>query len=221
MSVGPKGELVIPDLKGLGGGARRWVEIAPYVWRAADGHEPLAAKVVNGRVVRWSFDSVSSFMVYDRVPAGQASTWIKPLLYLSIAVLALTFLYWLAGWFVRRRYRAPLAVAGRARQAYRATRVMAGPEVLLVVGWLTAITMLFGDLTRLSDVSNAPLLLLQSATAIVTVGAVAISGWNAWLTWRDGRRWTRKLWSLLVFAATLVGFYVALEFKLMAMSVNY
>lgn len=221
VGVGTKGELVIPDLKGAGGGVRQWVEISPWLWRAIDGHDRLSAKVIDGRVVRWSFDGASPFMMYDRVPFAEASSWIKPLLYASIAVLALTFLYWPFTWFVRRHYKAPLLVEGHARRAYRATRIMAGLDVLLVVAWLTAITVLFGDLSRLSDASNAPLMLLQVATAIITVGAVGIAGWNAWLSWHDGRRWTRKVWSMLIFLAALMGLYVAWMFKLMAMTVNY
>ncbi len=221
VGVGSKGELVIPDLKGAGGGVRQWVEISPWLWRATDGHDRLAAKVVDGRVVRWSFDGASPFMMYDRVPFAEASSWIKPVLYASIAVLALTFLYWPFTWFVRRRYKAPLLVEGRARGAYRATRIMAGLDVLLVAAWLTAITMLFGDLSRLSDASNTPLMLLQIATAIIAVGAAGIAGWNAWLSWRDGRRWTRKLWSVLILLAALMGLYVAWKFNLMAMTVNY
>lgn len=216
-----KDGLIIPDLKTSGGGIRRWVEISPWVWRAADGHTRLAAKVEDGHVVRWSFDDISPFMVYDRVPFGEASSWIKPLLYVSLAVLLLTFLYWPATWFVRRRYQSSLAVAGPARRAYRATRVMAGLEVALAGAWLTAITMLFGDYNRLSDASNGWLWLLQIATAVIAVGAVAIAGWNTWLTWRDGRGWTRKAWSLLALLATLVGLYVVFEFNLMAMTVNY
>ena len=221
VTTGKNGELVIPDLKGAGGGTRKWIEIAPWIWRAADGHDRLAAQVRDGRVVRWSFDGISPFMVFDRVPAGQASSWLKPLLYLSIAIMALTFIYWPGSFFIRRRYKAPLAVTGRARQAYRATRIMAGLEVGLVILWLLTVTLLFGDYNRLSDSTNAPVMLLQILTAVITVGAVGIAGWNAWLTWRDGRRWTRKLWSLLVLLAALVGLYFAITFKLMAMTVNY
>ena len=221
VAVGPKGELLIPDLKTSGGGVRRWVEISPWLWRATDGHARLAAKVQDGRVVRWSFDDISPFMMFDRVPTAQASTWIKPLLYLSLAVLALTFLYWPLTWFVRRRYRSELAVAGRARQAYRATRVMAGLEVALAIAWIVAITTLFGDLTLLSDATNLPVMLLQVATAVIAVGAVGIAAWNLLLTWRDGRRWPRKAWAVLVLLATLVLLYVVWTFNLAAMTVNY
>ncbi|WP_419808269.1 serine hydrolase domain-containing protein [Sphingomonas sp.] len=221
VTTGKDGELVIDSLKGPGGGVRHWVEIAPWLWRATDGHDRLAAQVVNGRVVRWSFDGISPFMMFDRVPAGVASSWLKPLLYLSIAVMLLTFLYWPAGAFIRRRYKAPLAVEGPARRAYRATRVMAGLEVLLVVAWLGMVTWLFGDLSNLSDATDLPVMLIQIATAIITVGTVAIAAWNVRLTWRDGRRWTRKLWSVLVLLAALVGLYFAITFNLMAMTVHY
>ena len=216
-----KDGLVIPDLKRPGGGVRRWVEIAPWVWRDRDGHERLAAQVVDGRVVRWSFDGASPFMVFDRVPAGEASSWILPLLYVSLGILALTFLYWPATWFLRRRYKSELAVSGRARQAYRATRIMAGLDLLVLVGWLVTVSMLFAEVSRLTDASDWVLWLLQIAGAIVFVGAVGIAGWNAWLTWRDGRRWPRKLWNTLVFLATLFVLYVAVAFNLIAMTVNY
>jgi hypothetical protein len=221
VTVGPKGELVIPELKGLNGRAREWVEIAPFVWREKGGHERLAAKVVDGKVVRWSFDMISPFMMFDRVPAGLSSVWILPALYLSLAILLLTFLYWPAAWLIRRRYKAPIDVTGRALRAYRATRTMAGLDLAVLIGWLIVVSMLFSSLENLAGAFDVWLWLLQIAGAIIFVGAVLISGWNLWLTWRDGRRWTRKLWSVLVFLATLVVLYVAIAFHLIAMTVSY
>ena len=221
VTVGEDGELVIPDLKEPGGGVRQWVEIAPWVWRDRNGHDRLAAKVENGRVVRWSYDLAAPFTVFDRVPVGVASTWLKPALYLSLAVLALTFLYWPLTWFVRHRYEAQLGVSGGARQAYRATRIMAGLDLVVAIGWLVAVTVLFASATRLTDASNAVLWFLQITSAIVFVGAVGIAGWNLWVTVRDGRRWTRLVWNTLILLATLVVLYVAIRFNLIAMTVNY
>ena len=50
------------------GQPRHWVEIAPFVWHDQDGHDRLAAKVVDGKPVRFSFDLLSPFMVFERVP---------------------------------------------------------------------------------------------------------------------------------------------------------
>src|SRR5215472_8050310 len=84
VGVDKKGELVIPKLLGLNGQPRRWVEIEPFVWLDAAGHDRLAAKVVDGRPVRWSFDLLSPFMVFDRVPWYANNAWLKPLLSASV-----------------------------------------------------------------------------------------------------------------------------------------
>lgn len=80
IAVDDKGELVVPSLTGPGGSARKWVEIAPFVWRDRDGHDRLAAKLVDGKVVRWSVDSQSPFTMFDRAPASRSATWILSLL---------------------------------------------------------------------------------------------------------------------------------------------
>ena len=56
---------------------------------------------------------------------------------------------------------------------------------------------------------------------IVFVGAIVVSARNAQLTWTDGRRWPRKTWSVLVLLATVIVFYTAVRFGLVAMTVNY
>lgn len=221
VSVGPKGELVIPALTGLNGRPREWTEIAPFLWQDKDSHDRLAAQVIDGKVVRWSFDTISPFMVFDRVPASMSGAWLKPALYASLAILLLTLLYWPAAWYVRRRYKAQPSVAGRSLQAYRATRIMAGADLLVLVGWGVLVTLLFKDLENLAGSFDLWLWVLQILGAIVFVGAVGISAWNAWLTFKDGRRWTRKLWSVLIVLATLVILYIALRYGLLAMSVSY
>ena len=221
VSVGPKGELVIPALTAANGRPREWVEVAPFMWQDKNSHQKLAAQVVDGKVVRWSFDEISPFMVFDRVPASLSGAWLKPALYASLAILLLTLLYWPVTWYVRRRYKAAPSVSGRALQAYRATRIMAAADLLVLAGWGVLVTLLFKDLENLAGSFDLWLWVLQILGAIVFVGAVGISAWNAWLTFKDGRRWTRKLWSVLVLLATLVILYVAQRFGLLAMSVSY
>src|SRR6185436_3867005 len=65
----PKGGLLIPEILGANKLPREWEEIAPFVWREKGGHDLLAAKVKDGKVVRWSFGLLGPFMVFDRVPA--------------------------------------------------------------------------------------------------------------------------------------------------------
>ena len=220
ISVDGKGNLVVPSLKGPNGAAQHWDEIAPFVWRARNGHDRLAAQVVDGKPVRWSFDMLSPFMVYDRVPVSRSATWLTPAFYTSLGVLLLTVLYWPASWYIRRRFGAKIAATGSSLKAYRATRIMALLVLVVFGGWIGLVTLLFGE-SGLAGGGNAWLWLLQIGGAIVFVGAVGIAAWNLWLTWRDGRRWTRKLWSVLVLLATLVVLYTASAYGLLAMTVNY
>jgi CubicO group peptidase (beta-lactamase class C family) len=221
VGVNAEGGLVIPDLLGPNGRPREWVEIAPFVWKDKNGQERLAATVVDGKVHRWAFDLVSSFEVFDRVPFGKSSGWIMPSLYASLAVLFLTFIFWPIGWFVRRRYAAPLNLKGRSLGVYRATRIMAGLDLAVLIGWGVLATSLLGSLAGNPAAADPALWVLQVVGAIVFVGAVGIAGWNVWLTWTDGRRWARKAWSLLVLLSMLLLLYVAWRFGLIAMTVNY
>lgn len=216
-----KGALVIPDLKTTGGAPQQWVEIAPFVWREANGHERLAAQVVDGKAVRWSVDGESPFVVFDRVPASRSTSWLLPLLYFSVTVLALTFLYWPAAWFVRRRFNAKPSIAGRALHVYRAARIMAGLDLGMVLGWVAYVSIALSSATLLTSVADGWLWFVKLLSIVIFPGALGIAAWNAWLTWRDGRRWTRMVWSLLLLLATMVILYAAAVFHLMTPSVNY
>ena len=221
VGVNDKGELSIPALKGANGAVQQWDEIAPFVWRDRNGHDRLAAQVVDGKPVRWSFDLISPFMVYDRVPASRSAGWLLPALYVSLGVLLLTALYWPASWYIRRRVKAVPSTSGSALKAYRATRIMALAVLLVLAGWAALITVVFGDISLMTNTINPVLWVLQIVGAIVFVGAVGIAAWNVWLTWRDGRRWTRKLWSVLVLLAALVVLYTAATYSLLAMTVDF
>ena len=221
VTVNERGELVVPSLTGPSGAVRQWDEIAPFVWRERGGHDRLAAQVVDGKVVRWSFDMISPFMVFDRVPGWRSAGWLLPALYASLAVLLLTALFWPASWWVRRRYNAPMKVSGQSLKAYRATRIMAVLVLTVLVGWATLITVLFGDISNMTQGANVWLWLLQIGGAIVFVGAVGIAAWNVWLSWRDGRGWARTLWNAVVLLATIIVLWTAWSYSLLAMTVNY
>jgi len=209
--------LVIPSVKGANGVPVTWVEVAPYVWRDPAGHDRLAAQLVDGQPVRWSFDLVSPFMVWDRVPAYRDAAWLLPALYASLVVLLLTALFWPANWYLRRRYQAAAPLAGVSLRAARAARVMALAVLLVLGGWFWLISVLFGD----SAPGDASVTFLQIASIVVFVGAVGIAGWNAVVTLRGDRPWTRKLWAVLLLVATLVVLWVAAAFHLLALTVFY
>ena len=221
ITLGSKGELVVPDLVGPSGRPRDWIEIAPFVWRDRNGHDRLAAKLVNGQVVRWSMDFMSPFMVFDRIPLGKSSAWIMPAAGVSLAVLLCTFLSWPIGWWARRQYAVPLTLTGAARRSYRATRLISGLILAVLGGWAAGFAAVLSNLQNATAAFDPWYWLLQGLGIVVFVAAVLISGWNLRLTWTDGRKWPRKLWSAMLFVATLIVFYVALRFGLIGLTAHY
>jgi hypothetical protein len=221
VAVGPKGELVIPDLLAANKLPIQWEEIAPFVWREKGGHDLLAAKVKDGQVVRWSYGLLGPFMVFDRVPGHRSSSWLLPAASVAIGVLLLTILFWPIGWFARRKYRATFPLAGSALRAYKWTRWTSLAVLLVLVGWVAIIGALFANLENTAGAFDAFMMVLQVVGLVAFIAAVVITAWNAWLTWRDGRKWTAKTWNTLLAASACVLLYVAFTFKLLAMTVNY
>lgn len=221
VGIDKDGGLLVPSLKSAGGGVEKWDEVAPFVWHERGGHDRLAAQVVDGKVVRWSFDLVAPFTVFDRVSAWRSSAWLMPAIYASLAILLLTFLSWPVTAFARWRFAAPLKLEGRARMAYRATHLGALLTLAAAGGWTAFIISAFSNLSVLSAASDGILWFLKGFSALAFFGTVAAALWSAVLTWREGRRWTAKTWSVLVVLAALVPLYVALVFHLLAPSVMY
>jgi len=212
ISTNDKGELVVDALNG--GGVRKWVEVEPFLWHEVGGHERLAAKVENGKVVRWSTDFFSPFLVFDRVPASRSATWIMPLLYAALAILLIAFLHWPTSALVRRHYKTALPLAGRPRLAYRGVRLSAGLILAVLGGWMVAA----GNLMTLAD---ATLSMLQIAGLIVFPLAIALAAWNAVLAFQGGRTWPGKAGAVLILLATLFIAWTAFSFGLLTLSVQY
>ena len=216
-----KGGLSMPLLKGLDGAERRWVEVAPFVWNEVGGHERVAAKVVDGKVVRFSIDGLSPFMVFDRVPGSQSNTWLLPALYAALAILVLTVLLWPIRAIVRRRYGAALGLSPARLAAFRASRVTAGAIIAVLLGWAILISAVSADIDYLTAKIDGWLWLLQVAGLFAFVGGLAVMIWNAWLAWRSPASWQARVWSLLLVFAAAIPLWIAIAFGLLAFTVKF
>ena len=216
ISVNAKGELIVPAGRDLSGKPAKWVETSPFVWHNANGHGRLAAKVVDGKVVRWSIDGISPFMVFDRAPASKSSAWIMPALYVGLGVLLITLLQWPVSALIRRHYKTPLTLSRRSLRVYRGVRVAGGLVVALVAAWAISLSTL-----KALPSYDPWLWFLQIAGLIILVGGVVLAALNLRNVRQEKRGWFRTLWATLILLAILLTFYVAWTFGLIAMTVNY
>jgi CubicO group peptidase (beta-lactamase class C family) len=221
VGVDKKGELLIPDLKGLNGEPRHWIEIAPFVWLDADGHDRLAAKVVDGKPVRWSFDLLSPFMVFDPVPWYASSAWLMPLLLTSVAALLLTALLWPITAWVRRRYESPLRLDGSSFRAYRCSKLGA-VLILCALGlWTLTLVMMFKNNNDLDGRLDWLVWLDEIFGTLVFIGGLLAMLWNLRKVWGGERRWPARAWSVVLSLSAASVLWVAIVCRFISFGTNY
>jgi CubicO group peptidase (beta-lactamase class C family) len=220
VEVDKKGELVLP-FPGLNGKPRHWIEISPFVWADQNGHDRAAAQVVDGRPVRFSFDLLSPFMVFERVPWYASSTWLLPLCIAAVAALLLTVLVWPAAAAVRRHYRAPLALPPTELRIWRLSRIAAALILAALAVWVTIFALILKDTDYLSASLDPLLWLAQLLGAVAFIGGLIVMLLNLRSAWRAGRRWPAKVWSIVLVLAAVAVLWTALVCRLLSFGTNY
>jgi CubicO group peptidase (beta-lactamase class C family) len=220
VGVGAKGELVT-EFKGLNGKPRHWTETAPFLWIDRDSHERLAAQLVDGKVVRFSIDEIAPFMVFDRVPWYTNSAWLLPLVYISLAALLLTALFWPITALVRRSFGAKLALNPVELRAYRLSKVGAILSLAALCIWLLTMTFMFKDFNNLSAKFDMNVRFAQIFGVIGFFGGLALTALNLRTVWGGQRRWPAKVWSIVLVISSLVFLWVAFVFHLFNFRLYY
>jgi len=221
VSVGAKGELVIGDAKGLNGQLVKWVEIAPFVWHDANGHDSLAAKVVDGKVERFSYGLGAPFEVWLRVDGKQDGAWLVPALCVSLAALFLTVVFWPVNAIVRRRFRTRLDLPAPALRAYRAGKLGALLVFSAFIAWTLSVVSMFSDLNKTTAAFDPVIRFCQVFGFVAFIGGFALALWNLWSVWTGKRRWPAKLWSVVLVFSTFIVLWIAFAFHLIGWGVNY
>jgi len=220
VGVTKKGELLLPFPR-PSGEPRHWVEVTPFVWQDVDSHDRAAAKLIDGRPVRFSFDMLSPFMVFERAPWYASSTWLMPLLCASFAALLLTALVWPVAALVRRNYRSPLALDPTSLRAYRWSRIAAVAMVAALSLWGLFIFLVLKDTGTLGGRLDPLLVLAQVFGIVAFLGGLALMVWNLIVVWGRARRWPARTWSVVLTVAAVGVVWVALVFNLFHLGVNY
>jgi CubicO group peptidase (beta-lactamase class C family) len=220
VSLNAKNDLVLPFL-GLNGEPRHWVELAPFVWHDRDTHERLAARVVNGKVVRFSIDGLSPFMVFERPAWYQNTGWLRPLFFVSLAALALTAVFWPVTAIVRRRYGATLKLDPPAMRAYRLSRIAAVLILAAVAVWGATVGLMLKDFNKLSAHFDWMVHLAQLLGVVAFIGGLVLILLNLRAVWSGQRRWPAKVWSVVLAFSAVTMLWIAFAFNLVGFAVDY
>jgi len=220
VGANPKGELLLA-FPGPNGKPRHWVEVAPFVWQDVNGHDRAAARVVDGRPVRFSFDFLSPFEVFERAPWYSSATWLTPLFLVSFVAMLLTVLVWPVAAIVRRRYQVPLTLEPGSRRAYLASRIGAVAIVAALGVWGLFVMLILKDTGTLGGRLDPLLVLAQLMSIVAFVGGLAVMLWNVMAVWRGRRRWPAKVWSLVLVLSSVFVLWVAWVCRLLVVGTDY
>ncbi|MEI4508417.1 serine hydrolase domain-containing protein [Sphingopyxis sp. CCNWLW253] len=221
VSLDGDGGIRLNAVPGIGGQPRKWVEIAPFVWREQGGKMRLAAKVEKGRVVRFSVDSGSPYIAFDRVPWYLSSAWLTPAMLVSLGALLLTAIAWPAAALARRRYGVKADLAPAALKSYRLTRGFAALAVAVMAGWLWFASSLLADFSSLSGELDWALVTLQIATPVIFLGLLAGAIWNIQHVWTSKRGRFAKFWSLVLLVSAVVLLWIGVGFHLIGFGTRF
>lgn len=215
------GSISVPALTGLDGLPVKWKEVAPYVWRDVAGSDRLAAQVVDGKVVRWSFEPVSPFTVFEPVPWWRSAAWLLPLVGVGIIALALTVLTWPISALVRRHYGVPYRLVGEDARAHRIIRIASLVVLVTVLGVFGTIAAMFSSLDMLGPANDGLVRALRIVSLVVFPIGALVALWNAWQVLRSRRRIWAKLWAIVLAAGCVAILWMAVVYHLVGYSANY
>jgi hypothetical protein len=214
------GTIAVSSATSPSGVPLRWREVAPFIWREQHGKDLLAARVENGRVVRFSYGSESPIVVYDRTPWSKSGGWWVPAIIASVVVLLLTSLAWPISALTRRHYGVAYGLTGSAPGAHRWVRIAAAASVLVFAGWVVLFLAMLSVLDLIPKV-NGWIALLRILSPLVFVGGAAVGLWNLWVVATGSRgRWA-KLWAALLAAALLTLLWAAVTFHLISFRTGF
>ena len=221
VTANPDNTISVTGLVDLSGALRRYREVSPFVWRDIGGRDRLAAEVKDGRVVRFSDDEVSPFMVMLPTPAWRSSAILLPAL-AAFIVLLLTAL----AWPIRAvlRLRSPVGdVDGDIRQKGRGP-VAASAWLLVgaVAGWVTLLVQLL-DPRGIFELEQHDLFVhgVQLLTILGLAAGLLAGAYRLAAVFRGPSGVFARGWSIAVLASVAMLAWVVVAGHLLGFSTHY
>lgn len=202
------------------GTVKKWREVKPFVWQDVNGESLVQALVKDGKVTEIGMDDIGPIIVLQ--PAEfRLAMWNFYLLVGTIAMFALTVIFWPIKAVLRWRYDRPLAMTGRARWLYRLTRLTAVADLVFLAGFPLAFLVLTMSLASHGPSIDALWRVLQVFGVIGIIGTVAVA-LNFWGGLGDrGRPWWTKVTDGLLLIAALATVWFAFSQNLLSLSLTY
>lgn len=223
LSVNDDGTVSVDMLTDFAGNPKKWREVKPFVWREVHGRELLVAKRSNGQVTEIATDAFPQVFTFTRAPLWRSETVNLPLFIATLAMLALTVLFWPIKAVLRWRYGVPFALSGRAAMLYRLTRVVALCDLILLGGILGFVSYAAAS-NHLEMLGSSYDWVYRVLQVIGLIGAIGV--FIPLLEVSEGigdrlRPWWTKVTDILVAVACVLAVWYAVSLHFLSWSLNY
>ena len=219
VTAGADGSLSIPALAALGG-AKKWIEVAPFVWREEHGPHRIAAVVENGRVKWAATDLFPPIMVLEPVPFWRTPIFVDVLLGGGATMLLLTLVFWPIKAILRWRYGASFPLEGKQAVLYRLTRMVALFDVVTLAGWTAFLLSGQTHLDVFSSKYQVYVGVLEVMSMLLVVLTIIPLINFFWSLRRTEPWWTKATDGLILLSALSLA-WIAIDFKLATLTLNY
>jgi hypothetical protein len=139
----------------------------------------------------------------------------------ALALITLTALMWPIRAGVRWYFGAAFALTGRAKLAFRLSRLACWLVVVAVAGWIGMLVAFTLDLSSIGGPLDWLIQSLRILSPLAAVGLVLSAGWLFVLVLRQPRLWWTKLSTLVLTACGLVCLWGVWVYNLYGMSLVY
>jgi hypothetical protein len=213
------GTLTVSSMKGPNGQEKKWHEVAPLLYREADGQDQIAFHRSSTGRLELVIDY--PFMFYERVPWYRGIGFFRTLFFFAITMLVLTIIAWPVSAGIRKHYGVPFTLEGPDKALRRAVRLVCLLDVIVLCIWfylLTAASQSIGMLSYRYDMRLRLLEILGVAASVATLIAL----YNAYRALRDPERWKwAKVWEVGVALACVAYSWIMITLNLAGFSVQY
>ena len=190
--------MTIDPLKGANGELKRYIEIAPLLYREANGQDLVGFHNVSDGRLEFSIDY--PFFVFKQVDLADNKYLNYAILFPAVGLIALFVLFWPIAAATRWHYGKqlePTASEGRLRLVVRMICIL---DLLCLGGW-------FFFLSRTDDISTLsrkmdPFLYLLQILGVLAALGTAVVIFNAFQNWRKANYW---IWAKIFDFALALG----------------
>ncbi|MDQ2924963.1 MAG: beta-lactamase family protein, partial [Acidobacteriota bacterium] len=180
VTANPDHTIAIKALSGYNGEPMKFVEVAPLVYRNADGQETVA--FYRGYDGRMTFGFDFPFEVYQKVGVLESKSFNMLLLYFSLAVIVLTVVFWALAGMIRKHYGRDLLMLPLDRRLRLVARLTCILYLVVIAGFALIVTK-FGDPSTSAESLDKWLLLMQILGVLGVIGSL-VAGFYAVRVWQ-------------------------------------